>query len=852
MNSRDMLLRLRSLILHRRVERELADELALHIELEARKNMAAGMSPEEAARQARIQFGGPEQVKEECRDARRVRLIETAWQDVRYALRGLGRSPVFFLTVVATIALGLGLNTALFTIFNAYYFHPIPVHDPESLYEFSWIDRSGAGHEFTWPEYREFLSENPAFSAALAYRYAEVRFEGRNLTCGLVTGGYFQMLGIGAALGRTLLPDDSLAPGSQPVVVLSYAAWQNQFAGDRDILGKKLLLRGFPFEVVGVAPAGFNGLASRPTDFWVPISMAARFYGPPDLFGPEHPRTLSIIGRLGPRFSVRQAEAGVKLWAQRFTAASPDAERAVGAWFISRATVKPFTPQSALLFSPILIAFLLVLLIACANVTNMMLARAVSRQREIGIRLSLGAARGRLIRQLLTESLLLAVPAAVAGFFVSKAMIGIGLRVMFATLPAGIASFGARVAPLSPDARVFAFSLAAAAASALLFGLAPALQSTRGDVMQAARGDFSGEFRPSRLRNALVIGQVTVCVLLLIVAGLLLSGVDQVQAHLPALSSRDAIEIVVQEKSRARVAALLASEPSVEILAAAEHAPVHRQTMVSIRPAEAGAILRTAANTVSREYFTVFEIPVLRGRNFTDAEARSGAAVAVISQTAAEQLWPNQEAIGQSLRLVPNRGAEAVTRGFQVVSVIGIARDEISRWIMNGEDKSLVYFPGSPQTASTRLFARVHGDADTVKRKLDADLAALDADAVEEIHKIQVRDWVTEETYLFRVAYWGSSAIGVLALLLTLSGIYGVLSHVVSQRTKEIGIRMAMGATTNAVTGLLLKQALRLGIIGTAIGGVLALGVLSACAGAAYFPSRRAARVDPIATLRYD
>lgn len=699
MNWNDLLLRLRALVLRNRMERDLDDELSSHIEMQARKNMAAGMSAAEAQRQAAIQFGGLAQVREECRDTRGVNLIATMFQDVRYALRGFRRSPVFVMTVVATIALGLGIDTALFTIFNACYFRPVAVADPHSLFAIAWSDRAGGVHDFSWPEYREFVADNPAFSDALACQHAEARVNGRPLSGLLVTGGYFLMLGGDPALGRTLLPEDASAPGREPVIVLSYTAWQNRFAGDPDIIGKQILLGGYPFEVVGVARSGFRGLGARPTDFWVPLTMAARFDHGPDLFGQQHPRSLSIVGRLRSGYRVAQAQAGVTLWVGHAVspaspvADGPDARKTAQGLLTSVATYKPWKSSNTLAFSPILVAFSLVLLIGCANVANMMLARAMSRQREFGIRLSLGAARSRLIRQLLTESILLALPAAAAGFVVSQAAIGLCMRVLVATLPPGIADFVNRFPALSPDIRVFAYNLAAALVAALVFGLAPAMQAARTDVVQAARGDFTSEFRPARLRNALVVGQITVCALLLITAGILLRGIHRIQDLDTALSRRDTIEIVVEERFRARAVERLSSEPSVQILAAAGHAPVSKKPAVVVGTAEGGALLQAAANRVSPEYFDLLELPILRGRNFTAEEAHSGAAVVVISQTTARQLWPNQEAVGRSLRLVPDPRTEPDLLRYQSVSVIGIARDDISRWIVNGEEKTLVYFP---------------------------------------------------------------------------------------------------------------------------------------------------------------
>ena len=276
MNWNDLRLRLRALVFRKQLDRELEEELEFHLEMQTQKNRAAGMSHAEALREALIQFGGTVRTTEECRDVRGVALITTLFHDIRYALRGFRRTPTFVLTVVVAIGLGLGLNAALFTIFNAYYFRPLPVREPHSLYEFSWRDRSGDDHLSTWPEYQEFVRNNSAFSEALAYQRTEVLLNDRHLFGQLVTGDYFQMLGVGAALGRMLLPDDSSAPGREPVIVLSFTAWQNLFGSAPDIIGKKVFLRGYPFEVVGVARSGFTGLGGRPTDFWVPVTMRCR------------------------------------------------------------------------------------------------------------------------------------------------------------------------------------------------------------------------------------------------------------------------------------------------------------------------------------------------------------------------------------------------------------------------------------------------------------------------------------------------------------------------------------------------------------------------------------------------
>jgi predicted permease len=859
MNWTDFMIRLRALLHRREVEQDLQDELISHIELQTRKNLARGMDPAEAARHARIQFGGVQQVTEECRDARGVNWITTPCKDALYALRGFRRSPMFVITAVATIALGLAIDTALFTVFNAYYFAPVNVRDPHSLYA---IGSTGVAHGYSLAAYQQFLPQNSAFSEAFGYKGSEVRMNDRRAFGLLVTSNYFQMLGAGAVLGRTLLPGDAAPTGGEPVV-LSYPAWQNRFGGDPNIVGKAILLHGYPFQVLGVTQAGFRGLGARPVDFWAPLNAAARFDQGSDAAGP-----LSIVARLKPEYGLSQARAGVTVWLRHLAGNGPDAGGVQGL-VTSVANFKPWNSGNTLAFAPILVAFSLVLLLGCANVASMMLARAMSRQREFGIRLSLGASRSRLICQMLTESTMLAFPAAAIGFVLSQALIWLCVRVLFATLLPGIVDFANRLPSLSPDLRVFAFNLAAALAAAFLCGVVPALQAARTNLVQAAQGEFANAFRPSRLRNVLLVGQVTVCVLFLITTGILLRGTQQVQNLEGSLSARDTIEIAVQDKFRDRALDRLAVEPSLDLLAAAAASPVGRKPVVSVTARDGGASLQIAANSVSPEYFTLFDLPVLAGRNFTAQEARSGAPVAIVSQTAARRLWLNQGAVGQILTLAsPTRS----------VRVVGVSRDEISRWIFSGEEKTLVYFPTAPRTGGNTLFVAVRGDVETARRKLDSNLSAIDPDAVDEIRTLRVRDFVREEAYSFRLAYWGAAAIGVLALLLTLTGIYGVVAFVVSQRTKEIGIRMALGASSASVSGLILKQSMRLACIGTVIGTVLALGVskalasiivmvntfdaltymggtlfvLCACAAAGYLPTRRATRIDPVSTLRYD
>jgi putative ABC transport system permease protein len=622
------------------------------------------------------------------------------------------------------------------------------------------------------------------------------------------------------------------------------------FAADPDILGKKVLVRGYPLEVVGVAPEGFGGMNELPEDFWAPLSMIGQL-------DPDRDRYLRVFGRLRPDFTTAQADAALSTHAQVFTANLPAEHKVRAATIHSRATSVPLSREAILLMTPLIAAFGLVLLIACANVANMMLARAMARQREIGIRLSLGAARSRMIRQLLTEATLLAVPAAALGFAISQAVIDGGVRVLFATLPAEFTEY-LRLAPMQPDIRVFAFMMTAALLAAILFGLAPAFQATRASVVQAARGDFSNQHRPSRLRNALVVVQISGCALLLICTGVLLRGANRIHANDTGLDTGHVIEIESPGQSRARVLEALRADPIVDTIAAASQVPFD-----SPFPSSAGQF---RYGSVSPDFFTVFRIPILRGRNFTESEAIAHASVVVVTQSVASHLFPNSDALGQSIHVVKHPDAR----------IIGIARD-IHMSVSDRElDRSLVLFPTTPRENTTSLLVRVNGDTEAARQHIDAMLDKAAPGSVDEIHKMEM--FVVGIQYIFRVAWWVSAAVGSLALVLAVTGIYGVLSYLVVQRRKEIGIRLAMGASGKQVIGLVLKQSVRLAVIGLTVGAAIGLLVsriiasriqainmfdavgyalaivlvFAACLVAGFIPSLRASRIDPVHTLRND
>ena len=870
-------LRARALLRARTLEAELDEELRYHLDAEAARLADRGMTPHEAALAARRAFGNPTQLKEEIRDSWGRRGLDRVADDTRYAWRSFRRAPAFALTVVATIALALGLNTTAFTIFNAYVLRPVAAHDPSSLYEMAWQDRDGGQHSFTWDDYRQIRDDRAALRESFAYRWIFTRIDSTPFFGQLVSGNYFSMLGVGAALGRTLVASDATEAGAVPVAVLGYDAWRSRFGGDSSILGRTIRVRGHAVQVVGVAGAGFHGLGEVPVDFWVPLTMNDVIFDGDSLFGASRPERLTIVGRLRSDRSTRQAEAWL---ATRMRDHRPGA-RARGvpaaATLRSRATGIALSPEFILFFTPIATAFALVLLIACANVANMMLARGLARQRELGIRLSLGAARSRLVGQLLTEAVLLAMPAALLGFVVSRITIDGGVRLMFATLPVELGPY-MRVVPLSPDLRVFLFMLVAAIAAALLFGLAPALQATRPSIVQATRGDIESDARPSRLRNGLVVGQVTVCVLLLICAGILLRGVRRMQHLDIGIRTHGIIRLDVEERpgTRARVLEVLRSRVDIRAVAAASDAPFGRRFPTILAGTLDHRVQPVFYDFVTASYFGVLDIALRRGRNFTPEEERNGAPVVIVNEGAARAFWPDRDPIGQTLHLTTDSVAGAMRRfrGRRDARVVGVVANVALGTIIDPVDAPIAYYPSAADAPDMALLAVVTGPQALAMRHIDAALTQLAPSTVEDVHTLDAYKY--GGIYPFRAAYWIAAALGGIALVLTVIGVYGVLSYVVAQRRKELVIRIALGAAPSNIVGLVLGQSMRLCAIGLAAGVVLAGGVaqlfaanivrlttfeplafaggavlvLVSCVAAAYLPSRRAGRADPMETLR--
>ncbi|HEV8409866.1 MAG TPA: ADOP family duplicated permease [Gemmatimonadaceae bacterium] len=872
MTTRGWFSRIRAVFARSRAERDLHDEMDFHLIMQAKKHMDAGLAKADALARARAEFGSVELTKEDARDVRAFRWLEEFFQDARVAARGFARAPLFALTVILTIALGLGLNTAVFTAFDAYILRPFAVRNPHALADFVWRDQRGFTHALTRPEYQLMQRDNPAFAESFGYMNMVARVGGQPVFGQFVTGNYFSMLGVGPSLGRTLQPEDALIPGAGAVTVLSHAAWEGRFAGDSSIIGRTIVVRGVPLLVVGVARDGFGGLESRARDLWIPLTMASAM-GLPDPFDAVAPAPLGVVGQMRASLTLDAARSALTAWTRSTITDRPPKELPSSAWLVTRETPIPLVGETVVIFAPIVVAFGLVLLLACANVANMMLARGMARQREIGICLSLGATRGRLIRQLLTESLMLALPAAALGFLISSAAIDGGVRLLFAALPANFAPL-IRIVPLHTDVRVFAFMIGGAVASALLFGLAPALQATRPSIVQTARGNFDNEFRPSRLRNALVVAQITICVVLIAAAGVMLRSSAKLQQTDSGMRTHDIVHLVIQDRHRAEVVAALRAHPLVETVASARSTPI--DALFGSAPLAPGSgVGRVAFNIVSPEYFTALELPVVRGRNFLPDEAASSVPVAIVTESTARKLWGSNDPIGQIVRLeTPATGS--VLTPFKTAHVVGVVRDVVSGVLYDPPTNPLVFFPGTPEAPGVRLIVRTRGAVETARRTLDSDIERAMPGSIDQIRLLD--EYVAAQAFPMRIAYWISSVVGGIALLLTLSGIYGVLSYIVAQRTREIGIRMSLGADRRAVVALVLRQSARLALMGLAIGSLIALALTRAIASelqsiltfdlaafsvgpalvvaasliAAFFPARRATRVEPIIALRQD
>ena len=880
-----------------RAEREMERELASHLALIAEDFERRGLPPAEARLAALRAYGGVEQARELHRDARSWVGLEQLLQDLRHSARSLSRTPGFTLLAIATLALGVGVNTTLFTAYDTLALRPLAVANPDRVVRFErWLESRNLGdvqYAFSEPEYRYFREHGSLFAAVVANSFnqsvlARIGRQPEKIAGQLVSANYFESLGIRAQLGRTFLPDET-----DPVLVISHPFWQKRFGGEPSVLGRTAEINGVTCTIVGVAAPEFTGTAvSDPfVQFWAPLALQARLI-PPRLWQDDpKARQLQILARLQPGVPLKRAEAEASLLVRQFggTYREQDPTTAITLQHTSLLGNTEDIRFKAVVAGVMMLVGL-VLLVACANIANMLLARAAGRQREIAIRLAMGASRGRMIRHLLTEALLLSICGGSAGLILA-AWSNRLLSLFFARLLSGtpLATNGL-VVDLSLDVRVFAYAFVISLAAGLFFGLAPALQFSRPDLTTALKDEGSAYGRRltrSRLRGFLVGAQVTVSMTLLITAGLLFRGLVRSQDADPGFETRRLFLLAADFSGRpldlrARLISRLQSLPQVQNVAQGESPMLGTWTppiVVKESSAKEPLFARTLASRGTETYLDTVGIPLLRGRMFTEQEVRTHQPVAVISESAARRFWLREDPLGRRFSL------DMDFRGHMAdFEVIGIVKD-VRFANLTRIDPAHVYL--TPKAGEyPNLLVRAQGDP---RRALDAirdAVAAVDPDLLPGLFLTSVQDGpIAMQKTAASVFAIFASILAALAMVLAGVGIYGVMSYVVSQRVQEIGVRMALGATAGEVMRGVILRGLRPVLAGIVLGiaGAAALSTLlhatlvfpgstdvlygipfydpptflglaafltAVAAIASAVPARRAVRGDPMAALR--
>lgn len=878
MKLRDLALRLRALFRPGAVERELNEELAFHLELETRKLIAEGLPPHEARARAKAKFGSVALTADECRDARGTSFVDGLVRDLIYAMRMFRRAPLPAFTIVTTLGLGLGLVAMVFSMASPFLFRVDKVPNVGEIYEFRAEVGSGdAWVSMTRPAYEAFSRETKVFSDPFAMiEDIDSRIDGRMMGGTLVTGNFFDALGVRAAAGRAIVPADDDRVSPNPVLVLSHRGWVRRFQSDPTVVGRVLQINGRPFQIVGIMPEGFRGLAIGAPDYWAPLRLLGQVR--PIHLNKEDAAAVQVVGRLRAGLSKSAAIDELSAWrinSTGLTAKKYNDERVV--LLPRKGTIK--VPLEALmLFTPIMFAFGLILVIACANVANLLLARGVSRQREIGIRLSMGATRARVVRQLLTENFLLALAAAGLGYVISRVLLVGTIGAVTSTLSPEIAEQISLNAPAA-DWRVAVFLVAGAIVTTVLFALSPALQATRLELVRTIRGEVSRDAKPNRARNLLIGIQVTASAVLLTTSAIFLRSAMASSSADPGFRITDTVLIELNNPKTAE-ALLRAVESTPLVTAISASWP----DLLS-RPRVASAGLgreKFWANYkfVSHEHVSVLGLEILRGRNFTPAERGPEAAVAIVSETTARKLSADGNVLGQILHLEPdqtNAPRDETPLAVRAFTIVGVMRD-IAGFRLGGPEAGIL-LPTNALAPKATLTVRVTGDVDQARTSLLTLLTPIDPDMGQ---VVTLKTLARLETYMLKLAFWLTVVLGGLALVLTLSGLFSVLSYLVEQRGKEIGVRIALGANARTIrmlvfsttfrpvgvglligTGLALALAIVLRSISTEISNIvkvldpvayaLSLAVIvSACAAAALVPAQKAGRVDPIASLRQD
>jgi predicted permease len=900
----DLLFRFRSLLRRSTVDKELDAELRFHLEQQVEKHVRSGLTREEAMRRSRLEFGGLDQVSENCREARGVTFVEILVQDVRYGLRMFRRNPGFTAVVVGTLALGIGANTAIFSLINAALLKMLPVRNAEQLVQFTTNSPTmGINDAFSYPTLKALREQNQALSGVLAFRRlhdvdVEVNGKGGLANGQAVSGDYFLVLGVHAVLGRTFTREDEKTSGQNPVAVISYSYWRERFALDPAIIGTRIAVNNSPFTIVGVTPPEFFGVQpGEQVDVSVPISMMAQVRpdftdagSPYDVLTAPFRNWLYVMGRLRPGVSRDQAEVRLQPVFRQCTREA--AAGLSGLPFDSPAARSAFLQTTLHLdaggqglaalrqqFSKplrILMAIVaLLLLVTCANVANLLLARANARGREIAVRLAVGAGRRRLIRQLITESVMLAMAGGILGlalaFCASRSLM---LLLAHARSPISLT--------VRPDGKVLCFTLLVSVLTALLFGLIPAWRTARLEVsptlMQSKRGP-SGDSGRSRLGKSLVVLQVAVSVVLMIGAGLLVRSLENLRKDNVLLFSinpgmvgyKEAQLVPLYERLLDRLGAI----PGVRSTTFSVHSPLSQSfsftsvTVQGYEPRAGQELAPVGMEPVGPGYFTTMGTAILLGRDFTAADRADATKVAVINETMARYYFSTANPIGRLFSMPGYRGDPS---WLEIVAVVKDAKYHDLR----EQASPMAYIPlfQAPESGLTFEIRTAMNPDNLMTAALQAVRATDSRLPIFGVRTLteQMDDSLVEERLVASL----SGMFGALAVVLACVGLYGLMAYAVNRRTNEIGIRIALGARRIQIAAMVLRETLLLVVIGLALGIPSAMGAShlirsemyglkpddpvtillasSVMAGiavlAGFLPARRAMHTDPMIALR--
>ena len=879
--------RIKAMFAQVKANHEFDEELQAHLQLLRERFASQGMSPADADAAARRQFGNTTFVQQRQREARTFLSPSILWRDISYGMRMLRKSPGSTAAIVIALALGIGMNTCVFTFVNALLLRPpTAVHAPAELREVFLHRRGASGFEsympLSYPDYADYRDRTRSFTGLVAFDGDPVSViwnrsgEGQAQQLQLVSGNYFSVLGINASLGRTFsMADDQLA-SPQPAVVLGHAFWQDRLGSDPNILGKPVLLNGTNFTVVGVAPAGFTGMAiGIEPDFWAPLTIAEKIFHDPGRLNSRHTFWLLVAGRLPSGANVASANAEMLVISHQIELAHSDSNKDLEAMLFP-ATMMPGPYRGIVTaFTGLLMAvFGLVLLIACVNAASLLLVRATGRAREMAIRSALGAGRPRLIRQMLMESLLLCTAAGCAGV----ALASWTTRLLMALKPAAL-PLTLRV-PL--DWRVLLFTAFVSMLTGIAFGIIPALRSARVDTVVVLKEEVqTAGYRKSRLRTGLMITQIATCVVLLIGATLCVRSLLNANSIDPGFDTQHEVVASLDPGSLGytpqkvdafslRLLENIRALPNVTSASYAEHLPLgtSREQSAAIEGTHADTEqnhLQVDVFRVAPDYFKTLGIPLLRGRDFTQREGQGADSALVVNEELAKHFWPGVDPVGKTIILAGEKAK------YLVVGVV-----PTGKYRTLGESPiPVIYRTELPPrlTLVVRTSADPKSLLDTVRRQVpivDPSMTATDIQTI--------GDYMSFPLFPARTIGLLLGASGILALVLAWIGLFGVISYAVSQRTREIGVRMAMGAHQADVLKLVMRQGLFVTAVGLSIGltaslavtrflssllyGIrpndpltivgVSVGLIVVTMLACYIPARHAMRVDPVIALRYE